>query len=157
MRGIGGCDAKSSFGRANCAGGIHRHCAREQIPIASHHDRGAVFRRRTLGRDDADSGRTDAANAWRNHPDRECDGGGGLARGGARSTPDGYPIGFGHLGTHVANGAIYKLGYDLVTDLEPVVLLPSNPMIIVSKIQSAANGRPYSRHWLKAMPTPASA
>src|SRR5437867_8619883 len=50
-----------------------------------------------------------------------------------RSPPDGYTISFGHLGTHVANGAIYKLGYDLVTDLEPVVLLPSNPMIIVSK------------------------
>src|SRR6202165_184526 len=46
-----------------------------------------------------------------------------------RSAPDGYTIGFGHLGTNVANGVIYKLGYDLVTDLEPVVLLPSNPMI----------------------------
>src|SRR5258708_1846056 len=50
-----------------------------------------------------------------------------------RAAPDGYTIGFGHLGTNVANGAIYKLGYDLVTDLEPVILLPSNPMIIVSK------------------------
>src|SRR6202795_4541304 len=50
-----------------------------------------------------------------------------------RSAPDGYTVGFGHLGTNVANGAIYKLGYDLVADLEPVVLLPSNPMIIVSK------------------------
>ena len=51
-----------------------------------------------------------------------------------RSPPDGYTISFGHLGTHVANGAVYnKLGYDLVTDLEPVALLPSNPMIIVSK------------------------
>ena len=29
-----------------------------------------------------------------------------------RSAPDGYTISFGHLGTHVANGAIYKLGYD---------------------------------------------
>ncbi len=34
-----------------------------------------------------------------------------------RSPPDGYTISFGHLGTHVANGAIYKLGYDLVADL----------------------------------------
>src|SRR6476659_9321395 len=50
-----------------------------------------------------------------------------------RSPPDGYTVSFGHLGTHVANGAIYKLGYDLVADLEPVALLPSNPMIIVSK------------------------
>src|ERR1700682_4260099 len=59
--------------------------------------------------------------------------GGSLGVGRAvRSPPDGYTVGFGHLGTNVANGAIYKLGYDLVTDLEPVVLLPSNPMIIVS-------------------------
>jgi len=56
-----------------------------------------------------------------------------------RSPPDGYTISFGHLGTHVANGAIYKLGYDLVTDLEPVVLLPSNPMLIVSKNAVPAN------------------
>ena len=49
-----------------------------------------------------------------------------------RAAPDGYTVSIGHLGTHVANGAIYKLGYDLVADLEPVVLLPSNPMIIVS-------------------------
>ena len=50
-----------------------------------------------------------------------------------RSPPDGYTISFGHLGTHVANGAIFPLTYDLVTDLEPVAMLPSNPMIIVSK------------------------
>ena len=50
-----------------------------------------------------------------------------------RSPPDGYTISFGHLGTHVANGAVYKLGYDLVADLEPVMLLPSNPMVLVSK------------------------
>src|ERR1700684_3580553 len=50
----------------------------------------------------------------------------------ARATPDGYTVSIGHLGTHVANGAIYKLGYDLVTDFEPVVLLPSNPMLLVT-------------------------
>ena len=50
-----------------------------------------------------------------------------------RSPPDGYTISFGHLGTHVANGAIFPLTFDLVTDLEPVSMLPSNPMIIVSK------------------------
>src|SRR5207247_6622290 len=37
--------------------------------------------------------------------------GGSLGVGRAlRSAPDGYTISFGHLGTHVANGAIYKLG-----------------------------------------------
>jgi tripartite-type tricarboxylate transporter receptor subunit TctC len=74
-----------------------------------------------------------------------------------RSPPDGYTVGFGHLGTHVANGAIYKLGYDLVTDLEPVVLLPSNPMIIVSKNAVPAKSLGELLAWLKARPTPATA
>jgi len=50
-----------------------------------------------------------------------------------RSAPDGYTISFGHLGTHVFNGAIYPLTFDLLIDLEPVAMLPSNPMVIVSK------------------------
>jgi tripartite-type tricarboxylate transporter receptor subunit TctC len=50
-----------------------------------------------------------------------------------RSQPDGYTISFGHLGTHVFNGAIYPLTFDLLTDLEPVAMLPSNPMVLVSK------------------------
>jgi tripartite-type tricarboxylate transporter receptor subunit TctC len=74
-----------------------------------------------------------------------------------RSTPDGYTISFGHLGTHVANGAIYKLGFDLVTDLEPVVLLPSNPMIIVSKNAVPAKSLKELLGWLKARPSPATA
>jgi len=74
-----------------------------------------------------------------------------------RSPPDGYTISFGHLGTHVANGAIYKLGFDLVSDLEPVVLLPSNPMIIVSKNAVPAKTLQELLAWLKARPTPAAA
>jgi tripartite-type tricarboxylate transporter receptor subunit TctC len=73
------------------------------------------------------------------------------------SAPDGYTIGFGHLGTHVANGAIYKLGYDLLTDLEPVVLLPSNPMIIVSKNAVPAKSLNELLAWLKSRPEPATA
>src|SRR6202022_295238 len=69
-----------------------------------------------------------------------------------RAAPDGYTISFGHLGTHVANGAIYKLGYDLVTDLEPVVLLPSNPMVIVSKNDVPAKSLKELVAWLKARP-----
>jgi tripartite-type tricarboxylate transporter receptor subunit TctC len=74
-----------------------------------------------------------------------------------RSPPDGYTISFGHLGTHVANGAIYKLGYDLVTDLEPVALLPSNPMIIVSKNAVPATSLKELIEWLKSRPSPATA
>ena len=74
-----------------------------------------------------------------------------------RAAPDGYTISFGHLGTHVANAAIYRLGYDLVTDLEPVVLLPSNPMIIVSKNTVPAKTLKELIAWLKARPAPATA
>jgi len=74
-----------------------------------------------------------------------------------RAAPDGYTIGFGHLGTNVANGAIYKLGYDLVADLEPVVLLPSNPMIIVSKNAVPAKSLKELLEWLKSRPVPAAA
>ena len=74
-----------------------------------------------------------------------------------RAAPDGYTISIGHLGTHAANGAIYKLGYDLVSDLEPVVLLPSNPMIIVSKNSIPAKSLEELIAWLKAKPAPATA
>jgi tripartite-type tricarboxylate transporter receptor subunit TctC len=74
-----------------------------------------------------------------------------------RAPADGYTIGFGHLGTNVANGAIYKLGYDLVTDLEPVILLPSNPMIIVSKNAVPATSLKELLAWLKSRPTPPTA
>lgn len=51
----------------------------------------------------------------------------------ARAAPDSYTISIGHLGTHVANGVIYKnLNYNLLTDLVPVARLPSNPMLVVT-------------------------
>src|SRR6202012_4730983 len=74
-----------------------------------------------------------------------------------RSPADGYTISIGHLGTHVANGAIYKLGYDLVNDLAPVVMLPSNPMVIVSTNSVPAKTLPELLAWLKAKPTPPTA
>src|SRR5262245_37534021 len=74
-----------------------------------------------------------------------------------KSAADGYTISFGHLGTHVSNGAVYKLGYDLLSDLEPVVLLPSNPMVIVSKNAVPAKTLKELLVWLKERPAPASA
>ncbi len=51
----------------------------------------------------------------------------------AKGNPDGYLIGIGHIGTHVVNGAIYKLDYDLQTDLEPIAYVATNPQILVGK------------------------
>jgi len=84
--------------------------------------------------------------------------GGSIGTGRAvRSPPDGYTVSFGHLGTHVANGAIYKLSYDLVADLDPVVLLPSNTMIVVTKTAVPAKSLTELLAWLKAQTEPAAA
>jgi tripartite-type tricarboxylate transporter receptor subunit TctC len=67
-----------------------------------------------------------------------------------RAAPDGYTVSIGHLGTHVINGALYTLPYDLVTDLEPVAMLPSNPLVIVSKTAVPAKELKELIAWLKA-------
>jgi tripartite-type tricarboxylate transporter receptor subunit TctC len=56
----------------------------------------------------------------------------------------------GHLGTHVINGAIYPLPFDLINDLEPVALLGANPMLIVSKNAIPAKNLTELIAWLKA-------
>ena len=51
----------------------------------------------------------------------------------ARATPNGYTLSVGHWSTHVVNGAIYPLTFDLLKDLDPVALLTSYPMLLVAK------------------------
>ncbi|TAJ32879.1 MAG: tripartite tricarboxylate transporter substrate binding protein BugD [Reyranella sp.] len=69
----------------------------------------------------------------------------------ARSAPDGYTIGIGHLGTNVVNGAIYKnLNYDLINDLTPIALLPSNPLLVVTSNQVPAKDLKELVAYLKA-------
>jgi len=67
-----------------------------------------------------------------------------------RAAPDGYTVGIGNWSTHVLNGAIYDLHYDLLKDLEPVVLLPSSPQLIVSKDTVPAKNLEELMAWLKA-------
>ena len=66
------------------------------------------------------------------------------------AAPDGYTLSIGHLGTHVVNGAIYPLNFDLVRDLEPVAKIASNPMMLVSKNGIAAKNLKELIAWLKA-------
>jgi len=49
-----------------------------------------------------------------------------------RATADGHTIMLGNLGTHVVNGAIYPLQYDLAKDFEPISLLPSNHQLLIA-------------------------
>jgi len=67
-----------------------------------------------------------------------------------RAAPDGYTLGIGHIGTHVINGAIYQLPYDLLKDLEPVALIATNPQIIVSKLAIPAKDLKELVAWAKA-------
>ena len=50
-----------------------------------------------------------------------------------RAAPNGYTLSIGHWSTHVVNGAIYPLEFDLLKDLTPVALLTSYPMLLVAK------------------------
>ena len=70
-----------------------------------------------------------------------------------RAAPDGYTIGLGHVGTNVANAAIYtKLGFDLIGDLEPIARLPANPMLVVSSNNVPAKTLKELVEYLKANP-----
>jgi tripartite-type tricarboxylate transporter receptor subunit TctC len=74
----------------------------------------------------------------------------------ARAAPDGYTIVIGNFGTHVVNGAIYSLQYDLQKDFEPIALLASNPELILAKNSLPASDLRGLISWLKANPEKAS-
>lgn len=67
-----------------------------------------------------------------------------------KAAPDGYTLGIGHIGTHVINGAVYQLPYDLLKDLEPVGLVATNPQIFVSKLGVPAKDLKELLVWVKA-------
>jgi len=50
-----------------------------------------------------------------------------------REKPDGHTAIIGNWGTHVVNGAVQTLQYDLLKDFEPVALIATNPHVIVSR------------------------
>ena len=68
----------------------------------------------------------------------------------ARVAPDGYTIVLGNLGTHVFNGAIYALGYDVVNDFEAIALLPSNNQLIIARNAIPANNLRELVAWVKS-------
>ena len=70
----------------------------------------------------------------------------------ARAAGDGHTVGIGHWGSHVVNGAIYTLPYDLLTDLEPVALIADGPQLIVAAKSVPAKDIKELITWLKANP-----
>jgi tripartite-type tricarboxylate transporter receptor subunit TctC len=70
----------------------------------------------------------------------------------ARAEPDGYTVGIGIWNTHVANGAIYPLQYDVVNDFEPIALLADGPLLLLAKKALPASDLKELIAWLKANP-----
>jgi tripartite-type tricarboxylate transporter receptor subunit TctC len=70
----------------------------------------------------------------------------------ARARPDSTTIGIGIMATHVFNGAMYHLPYDLLSDLAPISLIVSTPQLIVAKTSVPAGDLLGLIAWLKANP-----
>ena len=52
----------------------------------------------------------------------------------AKATPDGYTLVMGNVGTHAASVGLYpKLSYDPRSDFEPVMLVATTPMVLVTR------------------------
>src|SRR5215217_6563905 len=67
----------------------------------------------------------------------------------AQAAPDGYTLSLGHTGTHVVTGAIYPLKYDVLSDFEPIAMVASNAMMVVSKNDVPAKNFRELLDWLK--------
>ena len=75
----------------------------------------------------------------------------------ARAKPDGYTLAFSvSSSTHVINGAIYALTYDVVNDFAPVALIADSPILILAKKAMPASDLKGLIVWLKANPNVAS-
>jgi tripartite-type tricarboxylate transporter receptor subunit TctC len=68
----------------------------------------------------------------------------------ARAAPDGYTLSLGAWNTHVSNGALYTLPYDVVNDFEPVALLASFSSMLVARKTVPASDLKEFIAWLKA-------
>jgi tripartite-type tricarboxylate transporter receptor subunit TctC len=74
----------------------------------------------------------------------------------ARAAPDGYTLVLGLWNTHVSNGAVYALSYDVQKDFEPVAMLSSIPSLIVARKTVQADDLKGFIAWLKANPDKAT-
>jgi tripartite-type tricarboxylate transporter receptor subunit TctC len=73
----------------------------------------------------------------------------------AHATPDGYTLSYGGFATHVLNGAVYTLNYDLLGAFEPVALIATQPLLIVARKTMAADDLKQLIGWLKENPNKA--
>jgi tripartite-type tricarboxylate transporter receptor subunit TctC len=70
----------------------------------------------------------------------------------AQAAGDGYTLSVGNWSTHVVNGAVYSLKYDVVADFEPVGLVSAQPLLLLANDKVPANSLRELIAWLKANP-----
>ncbi len=75
----------------------------------------------------------------------------------AHAAPDGYTITIGHWGTHVLNGAVYSLQYDVLHDFDAVGLIGNGPQLIIGRPTLPAANLKELIGWLKDNPNKATA
>src|SRR5580704_18070150 len=73
-----------------------------------------------------------------------------------RSAADGYTLSIGTSTTHMLTGGLYALSFDLLKDLEPIILIGSEPLLIVGKKDLPADDLKGLIAYLKANPDKAS-
>jgi tripartite-type tricarboxylate transporter receptor subunit TctC len=78
--------------------------------------------------------------------------GGTAVRRVGRAAPDGYTIELGHWGTNVVDGAVLALPFDLLRDFEPISLLTTNALVILSRNTVPAKDLRELISWMKANP-----
>lgn len=74
----------------------------------------------------------------------------------ARAAADGYTFGLGTWSTHVANGAVYQLQYDLLNDFDAIAQIAFTPLMIAVRKNLPAGNLKELIAWLKANPDKAS-
>lgn len=70
------------------------------------------------------------------------------------ASPDGYTIGIGNWTSHVGAPAMYPLDYDVLKDLQPISLLTSSPLWILTKNALPPKTPAELFAWLKAQTKP---
>ena len=74
----------------------------------------------------------------------------------ARAASDGYTLCLGSWPTHVVNGAVFTLQYNVLNDFEPVSLLATQPQLIIAKRAMPAKDLTELIAWLRENPDKAS-
>ena len=73
-----------------------------------------------------------------------------------RSAADGYTLSIGTSTTHMLTGGLYNLPFDLLKDLEPIILIGNEPLLVVARKDFPADDLKGLIAWLKANPDKAS-